>query len=106
MKERGLARKKERPHSQPVKGDVKLGQVQFFESVKIMVLATHSREMMSCCCNKAVVINRARFSKWVAQLMRWTFMTVSTRDYAPALCNNRMPLLIGRRYLLKCVVSL
>ncbi len=28
MKERGLARKKERPHSQPVKGDVKLGQVQ------------------------------------------------------------------------------
>ena len=33
MKERGLARKKERPHSQPVKGDVKLGQVHLLNSI-------------------------------------------------------------------------
>ena len=34
MKERGLARKKERPHSQLVMGDVKTGQVHSGEHVK------------------------------------------------------------------------
>ena len=33
MKERGLARKKERPHSQPVRGDVLPGQVQPYMEV-------------------------------------------------------------------------
>ena len=46
MKERGLATKKEGPHSQPVKGDVKLGQVHPANDLQLHNQSVFLREFL------------------------------------------------------------